>query len=186
MRAWVGLLLFAAAFIVGSFGVAVLAAEWRQGDFDDLHDDVAALRAEVDDFREGVRELSAALGPPTPTPTPEPASLEAKVGATVDLRGMRLTVQKLTLQRQSGSMEIVLENLEAPADSARPDAFTWKTYNFQNVVCSTTLSGTIASLAPGEKLIFAVNWSCPGPPPRSVNADQVAFTLPVVPRASGG
>jgi hypothetical protein len=178
-------LLFAAAFIVGSFGVAVLAAEWRQGDFDNLHSDVAALRAEVDDFRQGVRELTAALAPPTPTPTGEPTSLEAKAGATVDLKGMRLTIQTLTPQRHAGSMEIMLENIEAPAESARPDAFTWKAYNFQDLVCTTSLSGTIASLAVGEKLVFSVNWACPGTPTRSVNADNVAFTLPVVAQASG-
>lgn len=185
MRAWVGLLLFVAAFIVGSFGVAVLAAEWRQGDFDQLHEDVAALRAEVDDFREGVRELTEALAPPTPTPTPEPATLEAKAGAAVELRGMRLTIRALTPRRHDGSMELELANIDAPADSARPDAFTWKAHNFQDVVCTTNLSGTIASLAPGEKMFFSVIWSCPGSPPRSLNVDHVVIPLPTVPEPAG-
>jgi hypothetical protein len=166
--------------------VAVLAAEWRQGDFNQLHDDVDALRAEIDDFRAGVRDLTDALAPATPTPTPEPTSVAAKVGATVELRGMRLTIQTLEPQLSGGSMGLMLENLDAPTASARPDAYSWKALNFSGLVCTTTLSGTIASLAPGEKLMFGVKWNCPGTPPRSLNVDNVTLKLPVVPKPSSG
>jgi hypothetical protein len=183
VKAWLGLLLFALAFVVGAFGVAVLAVELRDDDINRLSDDVSELRDEV-------RDLRAALEPtpgvtPTPTPTPEPASIEAKVGASAELRGMRLTIRRFEPKPHTGSIEFTLENLDAPAESARPNAFAWKAHEAPNVVCAITLSGTIASLAPGEKLVFSVNWSCPGTP-ESVTADNFGFRLPVVREEPGG
>jgi hypothetical protein len=183
MRAWVGLLLFALAFIVGAFGVAVLAAEWRDDDINRLSDDVAELRDEVRDLRAELKLDGTPSPSPTPSPTPEPIALAAEVGASVELRGMRLTMTTLAPQRSAGSAGFTLENLEAPAADARPASFEWKAVSTSDFICDVNAQAPDVSLSPGEKVSFTVSWACPSPT-RSLNVDNVAFTLPIVPRAS--
>jgi hypothetical protein len=184
MGRWLGLLLFALAFVVGAFGVAVLALEWRDDDVKDVSNDLEELRAEVRELRRQVVPVDD-TSPVPPTPTATPVVLAAKAGASVDLQGMRLTMTALTPRRHDGSADFALENLDAPADEARANALEFKSVNYGDFICDTDSQAPDVSLAPGEKVSFTVSWSCPNSPPRSLNVDDVIFTLPVIPPASG-
>jgi len=195
------LLLWGAA----TFGLAVLAAEWRQDepdlsplsrDISNLRDDVRELRAsgeavdalqtEVAGLQRSVDQVRGILGlpllaetptpTPIPTPTPTPTVAEAKRGVVVELPGMRLTIEHVSPASMGGEIDFILENIDAPPEETA--GFAASAVAQGGFVCFTHVDG-YPPLEPGQKVRFFVSWNCEGPPIETLTLDgAIAFQFP--------
>jgi hypothetical protein len=167
VKAWLGLLLFALAFVVGAFGVAVLAVELRDDDINRLSGDVSELRDEVRDLRAALEPTPGVTPTPSPTPTPIPEPVVARMakGATVEWQGIRLTVQGYVLGSSEAPprADFTLENVNARPETTTELFENVKVIDKDGFVCSSVAMSASRRFDPvqrGEKLSVGVNWQC--------------------------
>ncbi|HLB26769.1 MAG TPA: hypothetical protein VJN32_03915 [Dehalococcoidia bacterium] len=171
----VNLLIVAAALVAGAFGASALAVEWR-GDSTDMRplvDEIARLRAEVEELRDPVRTPPPEVA--SPTPTPEPTVVAAESGTSVEFAGVRLTVGEVYQQGLGGNISFTLENLDsAPLSSGQ---FNADATDEQGFACRTHVDSSPVIEA-GEKARFWVSWNCEGVPIRTLFLANVRFDFP--------
>ena len=168
------LLLWGAA----TFGLAALAAEWRQESVDiaPLATQVSRLVSDVDEIRTVLQATPtptpiAPTPSATPTPTPQPQPVPLTPGRQAESGGALITVEKVA----SGRVDFTLEG---PYPGAL--GVTFKVVDEDGFVCEAGINAeSYDTLGEGEKTRFWILYTCqPGAQPATLSLDGVTFEFP--------